>query len=53
MPYADIRGVKLHYEDVGKGPPLLLLPDRGRERWGPDDRISRRNCRHSPSAADA
>ena len=26
MPYADIRGVRLHYEDLGKGAPLLLLP---------------------------
>ena len=26
MPYADIHGVKLHYEDVGDGPPFLLLP---------------------------
>ena len=26
MPYADIRGVRLHYEDLGDGPPLLLLP---------------------------
>lgn len=26
MPYADIRGVKLHYEDLGEGLPLLLLP---------------------------
>ena len=26
MPYADIRGVRLHYEDLGEGPPLLLLP---------------------------
>ena len=26
MPYADIRGVRLHYEDIGDGLPLLLLP---------------------------
>ena len=26
MPYADIRGARLHYEDLGEGLPLLLLP---------------------------
>ena len=26
MPYADIRGVRLHYEDLGDGLPFLLLP---------------------------
>jgi valacyclovir hydrolase len=26
MPYADIRGVRLHYEDLGEGTPFLLLP---------------------------
>lgn len=26
MPYADIRGVRLHYEDLGNGLPFLLLP---------------------------
>ena len=26
MPYANIRGVRLHYEDLGEGPPFLLLP---------------------------
>ena len=26
MPYADIRGVRLHYEDLGEGLPCLLLP---------------------------
>ncbi len=26
MPYADIRGARLHYEDLGAGLPLLLLP---------------------------
>ena len=26
MPYEDIRGVRLHYEALGEGPPCLLLP---------------------------
>ena len=26
MPYADVRGVRLHYEDLGNGLPFLLLP---------------------------
>ena len=26
MPYAEIRGARLHYEDLGEGQPLLLLP---------------------------
>jgi valacyclovir hydrolase len=26
MPYAEVRGVKLFYEDVGQGPPVLLIP---------------------------
>ena len=26
MPYAQIRGVDLYYEDRGQGPPLLLIP---------------------------
>ena len=38
MPYADIRGVRLHYEDLGEGLPLLLLPGAlgtGQSDFGP------------------
>ena len=26
MPYAQVRGVRLYYEDHGHGPPLVLIP---------------------------
>ena len=26
MPYAQVRGARLYYEDHGHGPPLVLIP---------------------------
>ena len=46
MPYADIRGVRLHYEDLGDGPPLLLLPGA----LEPGSRISRHSWKGCRSA---
>jgi pimeloyl-ACP methyl ester carboxylesterase len=25
MPYADVNGLHLYYDDLGEGPPLVLL----------------------------
>jgi valacyclovir hydrolase len=38
MPYAQVRGVNLHYEDRGQGQPLLLIPGAlgtGQADFGP------------------
>ena len=38
MPYAQIRGVRLYYEDRGHGPPLVLIPGAlgtGQSDFGP------------------
>ena len=37
MPFANIEGIKIHYETMGSGPPLLMLApggfDASMERW--------------------
>lgn len=49
MPYADIRGARLHYEDLGDGPPVLLLPGAlgtGRSDFAPQlEGLPRRGLR--------
>lgn len=49
MPYADVCGVRLFYEDVGEGIPFLLLPGAlgtGRSDFGPQlDALPRRGVR--------
>ena len=49
MPYADIRGARLHYEDIGDGPPVLLLPGAlgtGRSDFAPQlEGLPRRGLR--------
>ncbi len=38
MPYAQVRGVRLYYEDCGHGPPLVLIPGAlgaGQSDFGP------------------
>ena len=38
MPYAQVRGVKLYYEDCGQGQPLVLIPGAlgtGQSDFGP------------------
>ena len=49
MPYADIRGARLHYEDIGDGAPVLLLPGAlgtGRSDFAPQlEGLPRRGLR--------
>ena len=49
MPYAEVCGARLFYEDVGEGTPLLLLPGAlgtGRSDFGPQlDALPRRGVR--------
>ncbi len=46
MPYADIRGVRLHMKIWGTGGLFFYCP----ERWEPDGRISLHNWKPSPGA---
>jgi hypothetical protein len=42
MPYADVNGLRLYYEEQGDGPPLVLLAARSRRSPEPR-RPSRRS----------